>query len=616
MVRLNISTRLMVAFMLLLAVMGGLGAFAVIKIGEVNSLAYEMRSRWLPASQTLGDVHTYVSQFRIKQSEQIDAATPELKARKAKLMRNAKLSIDGQLGDYQKLLVSADQKAAYSKLASDWAAYTSKSDQMLAQSDPAAAKASFDGDAQEQFYTVEDDILQLIDLNGKGAAAVSAKSDQIYAAARRFTIGAVVAGLVIAAGLLAWLLHSIARPINRMADAVKRLVEGDMAVEVPGASRRDEVGSLARALDTFKDLFAADQQRSMAEVQRARETQVTIDAIGGGLAALAMGDLGHRVDENGSGALAQLHCDYNRAVTHLAEVVTDVVKGCNQIRIGSDEIAAASADLSRRTEHQANSLAEVSRTLSDFSNSVNLAANNARQTRTRLSVARQTAGGVDDTAKRAITAMRNIEARSNEMADIIGVIDGIAFQTNLLALNAGVEAARAGDAGKGFAVVANEVRALAQRSADAAKDIKTLINASAEQISGGVALVESSGDALRQIVTEVTAVSDLVDEIAGATSTQAGGIAEISGMMTRMDEFTQQNAAMVEQSSASTRNLSSETLKLVDHLGTFQLGSGQAGAPTASRSLAMTPAAPRAAASHSFDGNAALKVTEDDWSEF
>ena len=209
--------------------------------------------------------------------------------------------------------------------------------------------------------------------------------------------------------------------------------------------------------------------------------------------------------------------------------------------------------------------------------------------------------------------MRSIEQSSREMADIISVIDGIASQTNLLALNAGVEAARAGDAGRGFAVVASEVRALAQRSADAARDIKTLITTSTGQVSGGVALVESSGEALRQIVSEVASVSDLVAQIADAAGRQASGIGEIAAMVNSMDEFTQQNAAMVEESSASTRNLSEETLRLVDQLASFQTGRGSERQtmartrPIAAKPRSMAPA---------FHGNAALAASSEEWDEF
>ena len=574
MIRFNISAKFLSAFALLLAVMAGMGLFAVEKIGEVNALSLEMRGHWLPASQTLGDIHTFISQYRIKQSEELAASDPAVKARSEKLARNARAAIEGMLGDYQKLASTDEQKTDFAQLQSNWDAYTAQSDKLtaLSKSDGAAAKALFEGGSLESFYTVEDSILQLIDVNNKGANATSAQSARIYQQARLFLIGAIGAGLLIAVLLLAVLMLTIARPINQMAEAVKRLVDGDLSVEVPGVTRHDELGSLARVLESFKSLFAADQQRAQAEIERAHQTQLTIDAIGGGLEALAEGQLTHRVAENGHGGLAKLHVDYNAAVSRLAEVMGEIIEGCQAIKTGTQEIASASSDLSRRTEHQANSLAETAQTLAGFTSSVKIAADNARQTSGRLGIARQTAEGADDTAKRAVFAMRSIETSSREMAEIISTIDGIAFQTNLLALNAGVEAARAGDSGKGFAVVANEVRALAQRSAEAAKDIKVLITTSGEQVSDGVALVESSGNALRQIVDEVSAVSSLVGEIAEAAQKQASGITEISAMVMRMDEFTQQNSAMVEESSASTYNLSQETTHLVERLGRFRLG--------------------------------------------
>ncbi|NBC35474.1 HAMP domain-containing protein [Novosphingobium sp. FSY-8] len=615
--RLGISAKLLACFAVLLLAMIGMGGFALVKIGEVNERAMELRSRWLPASQLIGDIHAYASQYRIRQSEHVTAETPQKKARGAKLIANAQQAIDRMLSDYGKLVTTPEQKAAFAKLQQDWGTYTAENERLLAMSSAgdAAAATLFAGDSLSNFYTMEDDILQLIDLNTKGAAAVSAQAEQIYAQARQFIIGAAGGGVLIALAMLGLLMQTLARPIARMSEAVKQLIAGDLHVDVPGTHRSDELGSLARALDSFKDLFAADSNRSAAEAERARQAQVTIDALGGGLTALAQGNLTYRVAENGHGELGRLHVTFNEAVTRLAHVMNDIVTGCNAIRAGTDEIAAASSDLSRRTEHQANSLAETSRTLNEFSNTIQVTAENTRQTSSRLATTRRTAETVDATAHQAISAMRAIESSSREMAEIIGVIDGIAFQTNLLALNAGVEAARAGDAGKGFAVVANEVRALAQRSADAAKDIKALITTSNEQVSGGVELVASSGDALRQIVGEVAAISHLVDEIAEAAQRQASGINEISSMVTSMDEFTQQNAAMVEESSASTHNLSEETVRLVDQLGRFRLdGGGNAPAPARSAPpLAAPPTRPRS--QPSFDGNAAVKIKED-WSEF
>ena len=628
MFKFNISAKFIAAFALLLAVMGGMGLFAISKIGEVNAIAAEQRDRWIPAAGTLGDIHAYTSQYRLKQDDMFDATTPEGTARGQKMLKNARMVIDGGLADYEKLTITAEQKAAVTAIRDAWAAVIQQDDQMQGLAlagNSAGAQAIHDSDALESLYALEDAILGAIEINQKASDAVAAQSEQIYASARKFTLAAIGFGLITALALLALFMRDIARPVMRMAESVGSLIGGNHAVVVPGLGRTDELGQLARALDQFRDVFASDHARAEAENALARETQVTIDTIGEGLTALAEGKLTHRVPENGSGALAKLHVDYNAAVTSLERVLSKIADGCNTIKLGTDEIASAATDLSLRTEQQANSLAETSRTLGEFTTSVRTTAENVQQTSSRLTVARSTAEGVGDTANRAVAAMRSIESSSREMAEIVGVIDGIAFQTNLLALNAGVEAARAGDAGKGFAVVATEVRALAQRSSDAAKSIRGLISKSTDEVSGGVALVESSGEALRQIVAEVSAVSTLVEQIAEAAGQQAAGIADISAMVGSMDAFTQQNAAMVEESSAGTRNLATETVALVEQLGRFQL-SGSTNRFTPERQpmhqAAATYAPPaeayRPAQSHApmVVGNTALKADVDDWDEF
>jgi len=622
---LNITAKMMAAFAALLALLAAIGMFAMMKIGEVNELSSVMRSRTLPATQVIGDLHAYTSQYRIQQSGHISAPTAESKAKAAKMLKNASNAISGMMDDYEPLLVTDEQKAIFTDLRANWADYNQLTDQLVALSDvnDPAANDMFEGEALDMFYTVEDSILQLIDLNVKNGANLSEKSEQIYAESRKMLIGAIGLGLIVAMGLAAILMQTIAKPVKKMAGSVKLLVEGDMDVEVPGMKRKDELGSLARALDSFKDLFAADKERAAAEAERARETQITIDAIGNGLSTLAQGQLTHRVDDNATGPLAKLHKDYNEAVQHLLNSMVEIVDGCNTIKVGTNEIAQASADLSDRTEKQAESLAHTSKTLGEFTDSVKVAADNARQTSSRLAVARESAERVDETAKQAVVAMRNIEASSKEMNDIITTIDGLAFQTNLLALNAGVEAARAGASGAGFAVVATEVRHLAQRSAEAANSIRKLVATSSAQITEGVSLVENSGDALRQIVTEVTEVSDLMDEIAQAAGRQATGLSEISEMVTSMDTATQQNAAMVEESTASSRNLSAETERLFEQLSFFELGrqAGQGRDISAAviEDISDDTDYPKESKHKSMPssyGNLALSVDEDEWSEF
>lgn len=626
----NISTKFVTAFALLLTVMAAMGTLAISKLSAVDAIAVEQRDRWLPAAAALGELHAYTSQYRLKQDDLFSATSPEAMTRAQKLLRNARSALEGNLAEYEKFALLPQQKIQVDAIRNAWTNLTKIDDDLQKRAlngETARVQAIHESDGLDTFYAVEDAILAAIEVDKKASDSVAAKSAAIYTTGRALTLAAIATGLVTALVLLTYLMRDIARPVVRMAEAVGRLINGDHAIAIPGLGRRDELGQLARALDQFREAVASDHLRADAENARARETQMTIDAIGEGLNALAEGNLTFRVAENGSGALAKLHFDYNVAVAELEAVLAKIAGGCQTIRLGTDEIASASTDLALRTEQQASSLAETARTLNEFTGSVKTTAANAKQTSSRLTVARNTADSVGETANRAVAAMRNIETSSREMAEIVNVIDGIAFQTNLLALNAGVEAARAGEAGRGFAVVATEVRALAQRSSDAAKSIRELIGKSTGEVSGGVALVESSEDALRQIVAEVSAVSALVEEIALAAGQQASGIADISAMVGSMDAFTQQNAAMVEESSAGTRNLATETVALVEQLSRFRLGGAHAdrSEQAAPRRIAARPVndtarpSPSATArrrSPAAVGNTALQVTADDWSEF
>jgi methyl-accepting chemotaxis protein len=572
--RLSITAKMSSAFLALLIIMASIGLFATIKIGAVNDLSMEMRSRWLPATQLIGDLHAYMWQFRVQQSNHIAAVTPAETEKAKKLMRNESNAILETLNDYKRFLGDKDQKYLFADLEKNWLEYQQTNEKLTGLPDNSSKLAFeiFNGEALDKFYNIEDNIIQINDLNMKGGSALTKKSEEIYANSLKMLTGTIIFGLIAAITLSGLLVQTVAKPIKGMSATVKRLIAGDLEVAVPGTNRSDELGSLARALESFKVLFAADQERARIDLERARETEETINVIGGGLAALAQGNLMYRVDGDTSGPLSKLNADYNGAVSHLFEVLTEIVEGYGTIKDGTDAIAQASSDLSERTELQADSLARTAKTLGNFTDSVRVAADNAQQTSARLGVARATAEKVDETAKRAVIAMRNIQASSKEMTDIISTIDGLAFQTNLLALNAGVEAARAGSAGAGFAIVANEVRRLAQRSAEAATSIRQLVATSGAMIVEGVSLVENSGEALRQIVSEVTEVSGLMDEIACATKKQASGISEISSTVASMDLATQQNYIMVEQSRASSCTLSDEVERLFDLFLFFDIG--------------------------------------------
>jgi len=289
------------------------------------------------------------------------------------------------------------------------------------------------------------------------------------------------------------------------------------------------------------------------------------------LESLSRGDLTRRIDKQYEGVFQRLKDDFNNTVVQLSGIVTRIDTAADSIAVASRQVAAGSLDLSERTEQQASSLEETAASMEQLAATVRSNAENAQQVNSFATEARAAASRGGQVAESAVEAMRKIEGSSQKISDIIGVIDEIAFQTNLLALNAAVEAARAGDAGRGFAVVAQEVRQLAQRSAQASKEIKALILDSGAQVRDGVDLVRSAGSALTEIVTGIGRVADLVGEIARATAEQASGLDEVNTAVAQMDEMTQKNAALVEESTAAARSLEDQADQLRQQMTYFTL---------------------------------------------
>ncbi|MBY3106257.1 HAMP domain-containing protein [Rhizobium laguerreae] len=406
----------------------------------------------------------------------------------------------------------------------------------------------------------------------------------------------------------------IAGPMMQLRQRMTRLAEGDTTSDVSGLDRGDEVGQMAKAVSVFRDNAierariearaeadrdVSDSERRDREAQKAREASEldrAVTALGDGLRRLAAGDLASHIAEPFVAHLDALREDFNNSVEKLNETMHTVGANARAIGAGANEIRSSADQLSQRTEQQSASVEQTAAALEEITTTVRDAAKRAEEASQLVARTRLGAEKSGEVVRKAVSAMQQIEKSSGEISNIIGVIDDIAFQTNLLALNAGVEAARAGDAGKGFAVVAQEVRELAQRSAKAAKEIKALISTSGSHVQTGVSLVGETGKALDSIVQEVQEINQHVHAIAEASREQSIGLQEINTAVNTMDQGTQQNAAMVEESTAASHNLATEAAALNNLLGQFRLtgtGGFTASAPmaTAAQRAAARPAA-------------------------
>ena len=466
------------------------------------------------------------------------------------------------------------------------------------------------------------------------------------------TLAALAIDLVLVTVLGMVFTRCIGTPYVTTVLRMEALARGDLDSPVQHTEYKDCVGRITRAMQTFRDaavernaLHAAaaghrvelDSRLLASETAfeaRGRDQRTVVDALARGLAALASGDLAARVEGDVTSDYHKLRDDFDDAVGALQSALAAVAVQVVSMGRGAAEIAQGADDLSRRSEQRAASLEETAAAVDEVSATVRESAESAGRARSVVVEARATADQSSGVMREAVAALKRIETSSREIGQIISVIDEIAFQTNLLALNAGVEAARAGEAGRGFAVVASEVRALAQRSASAAKEIKTLISTASAEVTGGVGLVTRTDEMLTRIANQVGHIDGLVGEIAASAQEQASALAQVATAVNQMDQVTQRDAAMVEQSTAASHRMAGEAAELIRLIGAFRgvdapaeaaPAAAPARAPASTRPVPAatlsTPAARRArpmlaAVGHRTSGRGLAAAVNDDWTTF
>lgn len=608
--RLSIARMLVGMSGLMMAVAAGQGIFTAVSLGSVRDGISVVVDNRVPSFILLGQLNADMAEVRVSQAAVLNSTADQRPGFESQLSQKIK-DVEASIVKYEPLLVDKADKDIFADFKVKWQDAQAKwrdVEGLLGAYNLTEARTSFYGPSLASYTASRQAIQDAVDDMADDTRNEGAQAHDYALFATTGNYVALVLAVVIGLATSIFGAWHIARPLVSITGAMRRLTEGDTAIEPPGANRKDEIGDMAKALDVFRAAAIntkrleteaeqarhraendriADQRR--AEADAAERLRVATSGLADGLRRLASGDLTFQIEEAFTADFEALRHDFNISVKQLGTTLSGIADGVLNIETGAREIAHGADDLSRRTEQQAASLEETAAAVDQITSNVSNSSQRAEQARTVAAAANRSATESADVVSHAEDAMRKIEHGSQQISNILGVIDEIAFQTNLLALNAGVEAARAGEAGKGFAVVAQEVRELAQRSAKAAKEIKLLIQTSTAEVEGGVRLVRDAGSALKTIGGFIVDINAHMDAIAVSAREQATGLTEVNQAVNAMDQTTQQNAAMVEETNAASNTLAQEVTKLRDLIGQFQLGdtmSQSAALRQAGRSLA------------------------------
>lgn len=620
--KVSTKTYLIMVLPILLLIVGGFGSLRV--QWKFASIAKDLGVAQRARAQSVSDISRATADYRSAETRYVMVPDPQAIQAARQEMTVYRGRIEDNIHALEQSEASQDVFDATRRFLANWQNYVSVNKATLDAIQQGRMNEGRDFFWKElpAFDQVTSALGTLQNVEKQANANKVMDMERSYNYVRILTIIVTILAVLISLLIANIVIKAIVQPLGIITNALGELAEGNMDVQVALDPREDEIGTLLDALKIFRD------RMRNAEKQKQMELDSLFSGIAEALEGLRNYDLTTRIRGNLSGSFSEIQENFNNSMGFLEQTMSQIIKSAENIQNGASEIRQASDDLSQRTEQQAASLEETSAAMEEISRTVDQAAVGAKESRQITDKVRGEAEKSGDIVHRAMDAMAKIESSSNEIAQIISVIDGIAFQTNLLALNAGVEAARAGDAGKGFAVVASEVRALAQRSAEAAKDVKEKITASAGEVDSGVVLVNEAGQALERIVSQIREVGQKVTEASTMAEEQAVGLKQVNTAVSEMDGVTQQNAAMVEESTAAARNLANETIAMMEQVSMFKLGNGNtrqfASTPavtSAPKKLAARPAsrssAKSAPAKAAAKPNPAPKpMADDDWSEF
>ncbi|WP_234639709.1 methyl-accepting chemotaxis protein [Delftia tsuruhatensis] len=513
---LRISAKLLLAFAAVLLLTAFLGLYAIVQLNRINQASTEIATRWMPSSRLLLDIRAAVARYRVNELQHVISEVDSEMAGFETVLDALWQRVQDDHGRYARYAITPQEQADHRALGELLARYAGEHPRIMQLSrslHTSEAMTVIQGESLQISRTLYELVDRMVQANQDGAAQANQQANALYASARNWVTGLLVCSVALGLALAMAIARLISRPLNDAVKVAQAVASGDLTSRIE-ARDRDETGQLLQAL--------------------------------------------HRMDSN------------------LGQIVHQVRMSTDCIATASSEIASGNDDLSARTERQASSLEQTAASMEELTSTVRQNADNAHQANQLALSASAVATRGGTVVSQVVDTMDAIHASSRQISDIIGVIDGIAFQTNILALNAAVEAARAGEQGRGFAVVAGEVRTLARRSAEAAKEIKRLIEDSTGKVSTGSALVQQAGQTMREIVSSVRNVTDIMGEITAASREQTAGLEQINQAISQMDQVTQQNAALVEEAAAAAHSLQEQAYGLQQAVSVFRLERGVA----------------------------------------